>query len=122
MSKPGFTCPCCGYQTLSEPPGSYEICTVCYWEDDLVQLLDPAYSGGANSLSLIECQKNYSLLGACEDRFLKSVRAPDKDEVRDKEWRPVIKSDLKFASRPRDLSPADRGRPEAWYYWKREAI
>ena len=26
-------CPCCGYLTLDER-GGYEICPVCYWEDD----------------------------------------------------------------------------------------
>lgn len=28
-----YSCPCCGYPTLSEPAG-YEICDVCGWEDD----------------------------------------------------------------------------------------
>lgn len=27
------TCPCCGYRTIKER-GCYEICAVCYWEDD----------------------------------------------------------------------------------------
>ncbi|MAK61658.1 MAG: hypothetical protein CMK09_11820 [Ponticaulis sp.] len=26
-------CPCCGFETLSER-GEYEICRVCWWEDD----------------------------------------------------------------------------------------
>jgi hypothetical protein len=29
---------CCGYRTMSEPPGSHEICVVCRWEDDVYQL------------------------------------------------------------------------------------
>ncbi|MBW4608570.1 MAG: hypothetical protein KME22_15515 [Hassallia sp. WJT32-NPBG1] len=28
-----YHCPCCGYKTLSER-GGYEICPVCFWEDD----------------------------------------------------------------------------------------
>ncbi len=28
-----WPCPCCGYKTLKER-GQYEICSVCYWEDD----------------------------------------------------------------------------------------
>jgi hypothetical protein len=28
-----FTCPCCGYPTLAER-GGYEICPLCFWEDD----------------------------------------------------------------------------------------
>ncbi|WP_286674588.1 CPCC family cysteine-rich protein, partial [Clostridium sp. ZBS4] len=28
-----FACPCCLYQTIKER-GRYEICPVCFWEDD----------------------------------------------------------------------------------------
>lgn len=28
-----FSCPCCGYQTL-DSLGDYDICKVCWWEDD----------------------------------------------------------------------------------------
>src|SRR3712207_8061939 len=46
-------CPCCGYRTLREPEyGSYDICPVCFWEDDSVQFSDPDYRGGANHESL----------------------------------------------------------------------
>jgi hypothetical protein len=41
--------------TLDEqPPGTYEICPICGWEDDLVQFEDSDYRGGANHLSLNE--------------------------------------------------------------------
>jgi hypothetical protein len=40
-------CPCCGYQTLREPPpGTFETCPVCRWEDDNIQFEDPTYEGG----------------------------------------------------------------------------
>jgi hypothetical protein len=29
----GHDCPCCGYRTLDER-GAYEICILCWWEDD----------------------------------------------------------------------------------------
>ncbi|WP_208025565.1 CPCC family cysteine-rich protein [Niastella caeni] len=33
-----FGCPCCGYKTFKhEPNGSYDICLVCYWENDPIQ-------------------------------------------------------------------------------------
>ncbi|MFF4227749.1 CPCC family cysteine-rich protein [Streptomyces sp. NPDC001820] len=28
-----YLCPCCGFVTLGER-GNYEICSVCFWEDD----------------------------------------------------------------------------------------
>ncbi|MCB2299517.1 CPCC family cysteine-rich protein [Clostridium tagluense] len=56
-----YACPCCGYKTLSEkPPGTYEICRVCYWEDDGLQYGDPDCEGGANQESLRVAQKNFS--------------------------------------------------------------
>lgn len=34
-------CPCCGYYTFDEKPsGTYDICEVCFWEDDPIQLDD----------------------------------------------------------------------------------
>lgn len=45
-------CPCCGNLTFDADdvfPGSFEICPVCYWEDDDVQFLDPEYRGGART-------------------------------------------------------------------------
>lgn len=44
-------CPCCGSRTIGEV-GAYEVCDVCGWEDDPVQLADPTYAGGANAESL----------------------------------------------------------------------
>lgn len=52
-----FPCPCCGFYTLSEkPPGTYDICRLCGWEDDRVQDEDPLYRGGANDEGLVECR------------------------------------------------------------------
>src|SRR5436305_8121773 len=60
-----YACPCCGFLTLEEPPpGTYEICPVCYWEDDPVQFDDPSYTGGANRVSLAQARQNFLDLGA----------------------------------------------------------
>jgi len=42
-----YSCPCCGYLTRSKLlTGTFEICPICYWEDDNVQFEDPDYKGG----------------------------------------------------------------------------
>ena len=84
-----YPCPCCGYLTFSEPPGSYEICPVCFWEDDLVQLAFPDMAGGANKCSLIEGQRNFAAFGACERRLIPHARPPRESEQRDSQWRPL---------------------------------
>lgn len=79
------TCPCCGYITVSEKR-SYDICPICFWEDDIVQFNDPDYEGGANGVSLRQAQINYTKFGACEKLFLKNVRRPSQDEQKDPNW------------------------------------
>jgi hypothetical protein len=39
-------CACCGFLVLDER-GSYAICPICFWEDDIVQIADPWCEGGA---------------------------------------------------------------------------
>jgi hypothetical protein len=86
-----IACPCCGYKTLeTEYYGSYSLCPVCFWEDDQIQLEDPSYSGGANPLSLLECQRNYIEFGACDLNMKENVRSPEPDEVKDEDWEPLI--------------------------------
>ena len=77
-----YICRCCGYRTLEEEPnGSYEICPVCFWEDDEVQSNDENLRGGANIPSLKEARENFKKFGACEQRCISYVRPPLKDEL-----------------------------------------
>jgi Cysteine-rich CPCC len=69
-------CPCCGYHTLSER-GGYDICRVCFWEDDGT-LEANAYSG-PNHLTLGEGRANFSKLGAVTEREVAYV-LPDGKE------------------------------------------
>ena len=72
-----YKCECCGYYTLTEePPNTYEICKVCYWEEDYVQNKDPNFPGGANNMSLNEARKNYLRIGAISEEFLQYIRKP----------------------------------------------
>ena len=54
--SPRLPCPACGFVVLSEGYGSYDICRLCGWEDDSVQLANPCSGGGANHESLAEAQ------------------------------------------------------------------
>ena len=77
-----YACPCCGNLTLSqEPPGTFELCEVCYWEDDPVQFDDPDFGGGANRLSLNEARENFRRIGASDARFVEQTRPPRTDEI-----------------------------------------
>jgi Cysteine-rich CPCC/SMI1 / KNR4 family (SUKH-1) len=83
-----YPCPCCGHLVFHEPPGSDDICPVCYWQDDIVQLRWPDRAGGANRPSLIEAQANFARFGATEQRFSEYTRPPRTDEPMDANWRP----------------------------------
>jgi hypothetical protein len=72
-----YPCHCCGFWTLSDPQsGSYEICPVCFWEDDPVQNEDPGYAGGANQLCLLDARLNFVRFGAFDERAVGHVRPP----------------------------------------------
>ena len=73
--------PCCGYNTfISKPVGEYDICSVCYWEDDPFQSKDPNLEGFANRVSLNQAKENYKKFGAVEERLIEFVRSPKGDE------------------------------------------
>ncbi len=112
-----YTCPCCGYLTIDEPPGSYDICHVCFWEDDPVQMLDPWYSGGANRLSLEESQKSVAETGACDANGLEHALGVQPDDCRDPQWRLVTEADRNNVKKPRDLGDEDWQELKNWYYW-----
>lgn len=84
-----FPCPCCSYLVFDGTPGSFDVCPICNWEDDLVQVRFPSSSGGANSVSVLEGQHNYRLFGACEARFRTHVRLSTDEDQRDPDWRPI---------------------------------
>ena len=48
--KEKYHCSRCNYRTLDDGPGCFDICPVCYWEDDDIQRDDPNYKGGANDI------------------------------------------------------------------------
>jgi hypothetical protein len=76
-----YPCRCCGFLTLSEGSGSYEVCPVCFWEDDPVQNDDPTFLGGANSVCLEEAEHNFIRHGVAEVEDAAHIRGPLSEEV-----------------------------------------
>ncbi|MFN3818733.1 CPCC family cysteine-rich protein [Blastomonas sp.] len=74
-------CPCCHCLTLSER-GGFEICPVCFWEDDGQDDHDAnEVRGGPNGkLSLSGARSNYRTFAACEKSALQHVRPPTTSE------------------------------------------
>ena len=76
-----YKCPCCNYYTFdSKLKGEYDICPVCFWEDDPFQAEDPDLEGMGNTDSLNQARENYKKFGACQEEYIKNVRKPYKDE------------------------------------------
>jgi hypothetical protein len=104
-----FTCSCCGFKTFGEPPGSFEICPVCRWHDDEVQLRF-ATKTGANKISLIEAQEIYARSGKMSGEY-------EKDPV----WRQFDRS-LDIVEVTREGADYGEAYPEdltELYYWRR---
>jgi hypothetical protein len=72
-----YACPCCGYLTLPER-GGYDICPVCFWEDDGQDDHDAdVVRGGPNhGLSLSVARQNFTKIGASAERWLPNIRPP----------------------------------------------
>ncbi len=85
-------CHVCGYLVFGQPSGSYEICPICFWEDDIVQLAFPDLTGGANKVSLIEAQKNFVAHGVADPAFTNKVRTPVAQDLQDPFWRPLVQT------------------------------
>jgi hypothetical protein len=79
---PALHCPCCGHLTLAER-GDYEICPVCFWEDDGQDEVDAlVVRGGANGmLSLTQARANFRTFGACDEQSIWKVRKPYRFEL-----------------------------------------
>lgn len=69
-----FLCPCCGYPTLSER-GGYEICSLCFWEDDGQDdpNADEVWGGPNSDYSLTEARQNFR-------KYYTMYRVADKDK------------------------------------------
>ena len=108
MKKKKVICLCCGYRTLEER-GAFDICPVCFWEDDPYIMfekmdetgeIDSVYnhnncddedytgedvldiaSSANDGLTLRQGRTNYKKFGACCQEMLQYCRKPRKTEI-----------------------------------------
>ena len=84
-----WTCFICGHKTL-DSRCDWDICPVCFWEDDTYVHENKDESSPANGgLRVSEAQANYVVFGCCSRDCLPHVRSPSLDETLDPEWHPL---------------------------------
>jgi hypothetical protein len=84
-----YPCPCCGYTTLPGR-GDYDLCPVCWWEDEGVE---PWEYSGPNAVTLVEAQQEYLSESRPYRHRPGKVRAPKRREARDPDWQPYELTD-----------------------------
>ena len=103
-----YPCPCCGYLTFDELPGSLEICSICGWQDDDAGIRCPLTAEGPNRVSLLEAQRNFLQFGAMEIRHRNRNRPLSESDVRVPKWRPIDPS-----------TDVPTGSGQKLYYWEK---
>ncbi|MDI2112134.1 CPCC family cysteine-rich protein [Commensalibacter nepenthis] len=59
-----YPCACCSFLTRAEPSnGNYDICSVCFWEDDPIQNDQADADSGSNRITLHQARLNFKELG-----------------------------------------------------------
>ena len=108
-----YPCPACGFLMFEEAPGTYDICDICGWEDDHVQLANPRLRGGANKESLVEAQI----------RILKEHPIDIKEAgeyKRDPKWRPLTEEESEMTKGAPETGMdyfKEAGEVDPTYYW-----
>lgn len=93
---PALPCPACGFVVIREGYGGYEICAICGWQDDPLQLANPSSDGGANSESLAEAQTAaLRSLPLAVQEHLGSRRSSD--------WRPLLPDEIAWCEARRNV-------------------
>ncbi len=67
---PSVACPCCRYVTLTRR-GEYDICPVCFWEDDGSD--EPSAYSGPNRMTLGEARDSFARVGAVRPEHVAHV-------------------------------------------------
>ena len=112
-----IACPSCGFLTVDEDAyGTYNICGVCGWEDDQLQLANPCSGGGANSESLYESQLNALRDVPLEIKEYKGIQ-------RSTIWRPLNKKEIEgFSAQAKESLWSNKGiLYESEVYWNKNS-
>ncbi len=71
-ATPREQCPCCDYISLPERR-NYLICSICFWEDDGLDVDQLDQGSGPNHMTLREGRQNFLEIGACDPNMKKHV-------------------------------------------------
>lgn len=82
-NKEIIMCPVCGEQKLKK---YFDICQICGWVHDFVQLEDPSYEDAANKLSLNESKEFFELKRLQNSNYMwkedaKNIGNPSKKDL-----------------------------------------
>jgi len=98
---------------FDEAPGSFDICDICDWEDDHVQLANPRLRGGANKESLVEAQTKALKKHPIETKEVGEYQ-------RDPKWRPLTSEEAKVKKGAPETGMdyfKEASKVEPKYYW-----
>ncbi|MBE1878479.1 CPCC family cysteine-rich protein [Myceligenerans pegani] len=87
-----FPRPCCGHLVFDEPPGSYEICGSCFWEDDAIQLRWPDWEQAAPAAEGFSAERAQQVLS--EFMEFRHDIASTKDLNRERQPSPITWADF----------------------------
>lgn len=82
---PRVKCECCEYVSIAES-GCYQICPVCFWEDEGPGWGLDEQSPANHGLSIRQGRENFKKYGACEIEMVKNVISVE--DRKDYEYRP----------------------------------
>lgn len=86
MTSARFTCPSCGYQTITD---EWDICPVCGWEYDEFQNASPDDDNGPNRVPLRIAQRNFLRHGTAKPGLREPAPNPSESYERDSNWHPL---------------------------------
>jgi hypothetical protein len=65
-----YKCPVCGNFTIEQ---KFDICPICYWEYDPIDIKNPELISNSNKLSLYVARSNYCKYGISSLKYLNKL-------------------------------------------------